>query len=81
MQHEICIADISHKFGEFCTKHGRVIAQHMGTFIVARLVFFCLLSICPGVYCTGGGGGVVRACGGALLLTWSLNCMFSIQGE
>ena len=39
MQDDNCIADISSKFGEFCRKNGRVIAQRMGKLLAARLLF------------------------------------------
>ena len=34
-----CIADISPEFGEFCIKNGGVIAQRIGKFLPACLLF------------------------------------------
>ena len=40
MPDDNCIADISLRFGEFCTKNGGVIAQRIGPFLPARLLFW-----------------------------------------
>ena len=43
MQDDNCKVDISTKFGEFCTRNGRVIAQCIGLFLLARLFLGCAL--------------------------------------
>ena len=50
-----CIANISCEFGKFCKKNGKVIAQRIGPFLPARLLFACALER------ASRGGGVVGA--------------------
>ena len=45
MADDNCIADISPRFGEFCTNNGRVIAQRIGRILPARLFFGCALDM------------------------------------
>ena len=40
MHGDNCIADISCEFSEFCRKNSRVIAQRIGPFPPARLLFW-----------------------------------------
>ena len=62
MPDDNCIADISLRFGEFCTKNGGVIAQRIGPFLPARLFFGCALEMAwrrgagPWGHCSRHGG-------------------------
>ena len=57
-----CIAEIPLSLVSFARKTaGFLLCTWVHLFWPASFLF--LLSICPGVYCTGGGGGVIRACG------------------
>ena len=59
----ICIAEIPSSLVSFARDTAELLLSTLVHLFWPASFFFCLLSICPGVYCTGGGGGVIRACG------------------
>ena len=67
MQDDNCRADISSRFGEFCSTNGRIIAQRIVKFLATRILFGSALDNAgEGVGPWGGGTvadmGICKAC-------------------